>query len=255
MRTLKLLLLIGLLPSICIAQKTVTAESIIKNINSHTAIFLKGVEITGDLDLTKLDNMQEEKQNSSDKVFISTVTSTIHFSNCRFMGNVLGYFNPDERKPYVKNSTVYNTNFMAGVNFENCSFDKEVNFKYSAFSTKVSFAGSHFNDETFFKYSKFDEGPNFAGVQFKKNAIFKYVEFPAGFDFSNAIFENEADFKYAKLNYGSFAHTQFKNGSDFKYAGFGKSVDLKGVSFEGSSDFKYTTLDNQQTSLNELMGK
>lgn len=253
----KLLLLVAMLPFAGIAQKTVTAESIIKSINNHQPVSLSGAQITGDLDLTKLDNMKQEQQNSSsDKVFISTVTSAVSFINCSFTGKVLGYFNPDSEKPYVKSSTVYNTNFDADVNFENCTFEKEVSFKYSVFGAKASFAKSHFNDEAFFKYAKFEQGPKFAGAMFKNDAIFKYVEFPSGFDFSNVVFESGADFKYARLmDGGSFANAEFKNGSDFKYAGFGKLVTLRGASFNGSNDFKYTTLDNQQTSLNELISK
>jgi uncharacterized protein YjbI with pentapeptide repeats len=254
----KILLLIFVLPLAGIAQKTITAESIIKSINNHDAVSLSNMQVTGDLDLTKLDNMKQEQQqqNPSDKIFISTVTSPISFINCSFKGKVLGYFNPNSEKSYVKSSTVYNTNFNADVNFENCTFEKEVSFKYSVFGAKASFVKSHFNDEAFFKYAKFEEGPKFAEALFKNDAIFKYVEFPAGFDFSNAVFESGADFKYAKLtDGGSFANAEFRNGSNFKYAGFSKSVTLKGANFNGSNDFKYTTLDNQQTSLNELMSK
>ncbi len=102
--------------------------------------------------------MKLEQDNSSDKVYISTVNSSVSFVNCSFTGKVQGYFNPDEEKLNVKHSTVYNANFTADVNFENCNFEKEVTFKYSSFSTKVSFAGSTFNDEAFFKYSKFEKG-------------------------------------------------------------------------------------------------
>ena len=54
---------------------------------------------------------------------------------------------------------------------------------------------------------------------------------------------------------GSFANTKFKSGSDFKYAGFTRSVSLKGASFDGSHDFKYTTLDNEQTTLDQLVNR
>jgi len=57
------------------------------------------------------------------------------------------------------------------------------------------------------------------------------------------------------MNEGSFENTAFKNGSDFKYAAFGKSVNLKGLRFNGSTDFKYTTLDNEKTSVDELVNK
>ena len=162
------------------------------------------MQITGDLDFTKLDNMKLEVKNSDDKVYVSTVNSAVSFTNCTFTGKVLGYVNPDETKPFVKHSTVYNANFTADVNFSNCIFEKDVAFKYSVFSAQLSFEGSSFNDEAMFKYSKFETGPKFTKTIFKNDAVFKYVEFPAGFDFSGAIFESDADFKYAKMmNEGS----------------------------------------------------
>ena len=111
-------------PVICLAQKTVTAESVIASINNHEAVNIKDAEITGDLDFSHLANMKlEEQNNSSDKVYISTVTTPVSFSNCSFSGKVLGYVNPDAEKPFVKTSTVYNANFDAAVSFQNCTLD------------------------------------------------------------------------------------------------------------------------------------
>ncbi len=257
MKSIYILLLFAVaFPVALLAQKTIKAESIIADINNHTPVTLNSIEITGDLDLTKLNNMKLEPDYSgSDKKYISTVTSSVSFTNCTFTGKVLGYFNPDERKPYVKSSTVYNTNFTAGVSFEKCIFENDVAFKYSVFDDRVSFSYSHFNNDASFKYASFKQGPNFSGSVFK-NAIFKYVDFPEGFDFSEATFEEAADFKYAKfMHEGSFAKTKFKNGADFKYASFSKLVNFKGASFDGTSDLKYTTLDNGKTTLQELINR
>jgi hypothetical protein len=248
-----ILLAILTVPVIALAQKTVTAESIIADINKQAPVNVKDAQITGDLDFTKLTNMKLEQSNSDEKVYISTVTSSITFTNCTFSGKVLGYFNPDANKPYVKSSTVYNTNFDADVNFQNCTFQKGSEFKYSNFNKQVSFAGCHFNDEAMFKYTKFNSGPNFNNAEFKGATIFKYVEFPAGFDFSHATFNNHADFKYAKfMNNGSFSQSVFNNGADFKYTNFSKDVNFKGAKFSGSSDLKYATLDDQKITLEQL---
>ncbi|HEX8331846.1 MAG TPA: pentapeptide repeat-containing protein [Segetibacter sp.] len=250
-----------LVPALSIAQTTVSAESIKAKINANSPIALSNVHITGDLDLTKLANMKLVPQKDSEsmsKTFVSTVTSPVSFTNCTFTGNVLGYFNPDNVKGNLnlsmkESSEVYNTNFEALVAFENCTFEKEVAFKYSEFKNKLSFAGSKFNDEATFKYTKFTQGPNFAGADFKNIAIFKYVELPGGFDFSNAVFNNQADFKYAKfLSNGSLANARFRSSSDFKYANFSNAVNLKGTRFEGATDFKYTKRNNRQTTLSEL---
>jgi uncharacterized protein YjbI with pentapeptide repeats len=255
MRTyFKILAIAFVLPLTSMAQKTVTAVSVIQSINNGHAVSISGAEITGDLDFTRLNNMKQEQQNSSDKSYKSTVTIPVSFVNCRFTGKVLGYFNPDQDKPYVKSSTVYNAEFDEDVNFENCIFEKEASFKYSTFNKKISFNKSHFNDDVVFKCTKFEEGPSFNGVVFTSEAEFKYVDFPKGFDFGNAVFESDADFKYAQLkNGGSFMNTTFKSGTDFKYAAFSRSVNMKGASFNGDNDFKYTTLDNEKTTPAELV--
>lgn len=243
-------------PTLIFAQKTVTAESIINSINSNTHVVIADATITGDLDFTNLANKKPESQNSNDKVYISTVTVAVNFTNCTFTGKVLGYYNPSIDKPSLKQSPVYNANFEEDVKFENCTFKKDVSFKYSQFNKMIAFTGSRFNEEAEFKYSNFKKGPVFKEVSFTEMAVFKYVDFPAGFDFTGAVFSGGADFKYAQFKHGgSFVNAAFTSGSDFKYAGFVSSVSLKGASFTGEQDFKYTTLDNHQTTVDELVRK
>jgi len=256
MRTIFQFVLLLIIPALSIAQKTVTAASVIQNINNNTPVTISGAEITGDLDFSNLNNKKLEPNNSDNKVYVSTVHVPVSFVNCTFTGKVLGYFNPDYDKPVVKSGTVYNANFDADVTFENCTFQKDVSFKYSVFNNNVSFKGSHFNDDAEFKYTNFKNGPQFTSATFKDAVVFKYVDFPAGFDFSNAVFESNADFKYAQFKHkGSFANAAFKSSSYFKYAAFVSAVDLKGVNFSGSGDFKYTTLDDRKTTASELMNK
>src|SRR6476661_6601165 len=147
MRKIKILLLLFMLPAAGFTQKTVTAASIIASINKNEPVNLTDAQVTGDLDFTRLANMKAESQNSSEKVYISTVNSAISFNNCSFTGKVLGYFNPDIGKPFYNSNSVYNANFNADVSFQNCTFEKEAAFKYSIFSAKISFAGSKFNDD------------------------------------------------------------------------------------------------------------
>jgi uncharacterized protein YjbI with pentapeptide repeats len=253
---LKALAIAFILPLACIAQKSITAASVIQSINNGQPVSLNGAEITGDLDLTRLNNMKLEQQNSSDKSYRSTVTVALGFVNCTFTGKVLGFFSPDEYKPYVKSHTVYNADFDEDVSFANCIFEKEATFKYSTFNKKISFTKSRFDDDAVFKYTTFKEGPDFSHAAFKTDADFKYVDFPGNFDFGNAVFESGADFKYTQFkNGGSFMNTMFKSGTDFKYAAFSRSVNMQGANFSGENDFKYTTLDGQKTTPDELVNK
>jgi hypothetical protein len=114
--------------------------------------------ITGDLDLTNLDNKKLESQNSNDKTYISTIQVPVSFTNCTFTGKVLGYYNPAIDKPSLKQGPVYNANFMEDVKFENCSFQKDVSFKYSHFDKTISFERSRFKEEAEFKYTNFKQG-------------------------------------------------------------------------------------------------
>jgi uncharacterized protein YjbI with pentapeptide repeats len=253
---LKTLAIAFILPLAGIAQKTVTAASVIQSINNGQAVSISGAEITGDLDFTRLSNMKQEQKNSSEKSYKSTVTVALNFDNCTFTGKVLGYFNPDEYKPYVKSATIYTADFDEAVSFDNCIFEKEATFKYSTFNKKISFTKSRFDDDAVFKYTTFKEGPDFSHSTFKSDADFKYVDLPKGFDFGNAIFESGADFKYAQFkNGGSFSNTIFKSGTDFKYAAFSRSVSMQGAKFTGDNDFKYTTLDGQKTTPDQLVNE
>jgi hypothetical protein len=252
-----LLLALLFLPLLTIAQTKVDASEIIAKINRGEAVNYKNVEITGNLDLTKLSNMKLKKEkgdNNSTKEYISTVTAPVTFEKCTFNGSVLGYFNPDNGVNVVKSSNeVYNTNFEKDVRFENCTFEDDAAFKYSEFKGKVSFAGSRFEEEALFKYAKFKETADFGKAEFEDDANFKYVTFPTVANFKNAQFNEEANFKYAKFQKGAdMQQATFNGNADFKYTQFSESANLKGTSFKGSTDFKYTKLNNQSVTLSAL---
>ncbi|HEY4652294.1 MAG TPA: hypothetical protein VIG72_12815, partial [Pontibacter sp.] len=126
-KQVQLLLVLLALPLLTIAQSKVAASEVMAKINRGEAVSYKNVEITGNLDMTKLKNMKlkNEKAGKNDtKEYISTVTAPLTFENCTFKGDVLGYFNPDNGINIAKSSNeVYNTNFEKAVRFENCTFE------------------------------------------------------------------------------------------------------------------------------------
>ena len=237
------------------AQTNVAAAEVIAQINRGQAVTYKNVEITGDLDLTQLNNKTLKEQSAGmhpNKVFVSTVTAPLQFTNCTFTGKVLAFFNPDQYKINLNNngnSAVYNTNFDKEVRFQNCTFQQGANFKYSEFTEGVSFAGSQFKDEAFFKYTKFAQAPDFGKVQFTDGVVFKYVHFPAGTNFSQAVFTDDADFKYAKFpGKSNLERAQFNGFANFKHAEFSDDVKVQGLAFNGGKDFKYTRMGGQKFS-------
>jgi hypothetical protein len=262
----QLLFLFLLLPALSFAQTKVDAREIIAKINQGEAVAYRNAEITGDLDLTQLANKQLQKDADNQdktKIFVSTVTAPVSFTNCTFNGQVLAYFNPDNfelsngeavrnlTKSWVGESKneIYNTNFQKEVRFVNCTFEQNSNFKYSQFSGPVSFAGSRFQKEAFFKYSKFEKSVDFSKARFENGAMFKYVTFPQEPNFSGAVFEEEADFKYAQFPRGvNFQKARFDGLANFKYTQFTEPLNLKGADFKTGSDFKYTQLNGRKVS-------
>src|SRR5690606_765139 len=119
-----LFLLCLLVPVLTWAQNRVNATDIIAKINRGEAVVYKNVEIIGDLDLTKLDNMKLEQKSDnkySTHEYISTVTAPVTFINCTFKGDVLAYFNPDGQGVKMlsnkSSNELYNTNFTKAVRF------------------------------------------------------------------------------------------------------------------------------------------
>ncbi|MDX5422898.1 MAG: pentapeptide repeat-containing protein [Hymenobacteraceae bacterium] len=260
MKKLQILLVLLMLPLLSWAQTKVNASEIIAKINRGEAVSYKNAEITGDLDLTKLQNMKLKKEGKNKydtKEYISTVTAPLTFVNCTFKGNVLAYYNPSNGTSGIFSSSsneVYNTNFERDVVFENCRFEQESAFKYSKFDGAASFVGSHFNEEALFKYSDFNKGVNFSNVRFEEDANFKYVKFPAKVSFAGSTFGEEANFKYAKFREGvNFQKARFNGTANFKYADISDSFNIRGADFRGGDDFKYTKLNNKQVSLTTLL--
>lgn len=248
-----------MLPLLTWAQNKVNASEVIAKINRGEAIAYKNAEITGDLDLAKLQNMKLKDRKGESKYetkeYISTVTAPISFVNCTFKGDVLAYFNPDNGVNIVSSrNEVYNTNFEKDVRFDNCTFEKASAFKYSVFDGDVSFVGSAFKEEALFKYSKFRGTVDFSKARFRQDANFKYVTFPGKANFAGATFGGEANFKYAKFEEGvDYQKANFDGIANFKYAKISDSFNIKGASFKGDDDFKYTRLNNRQVSLTTLL--
>jgi len=257
---LQILFVLFLLPALSFAQTTVAAAEIIAKINRGEAVSYKNVRITGDVNLTQLQNKRLENSSDSDnstKNYISTVTVPLSFVNCTFTGKVLAYYNPNANSITFFGSDdneIFNTNFTKDVRFENCAFEEESAFKYSRFEGAVSFAGSQFKEEALFKYAHFNRGSaNFSRTTYYETANFKYLKLQEGINFAGASFRYDADFKYAKFpRNSSFEKATFTGFANFKYAEF-TNPNLKGILFNnGSQDFKYTKINGQKANLASL---
>ncbi|RNI31243.1 pentapeptide repeat-containing protein [Rufibacter latericius] len=252
------LLVFLLLPALAWAQTSVSAADIVAKISRGEAVSYQNATITGDLDLTQLQNKtlkksEGEKGKHDSKEYISTVTAPVSFTNCTFKGKVLAYFNPNSLNGELSdvtigkgNDEVYNTNFEKDVRFEKCVFEQRTAFKYSEFKGDASFDGSTFKEEALFKYTKFAGKVDFERTDFAEVANFKYVKFPAKANFKSAYFKGEAVFKYAAFPQGAdFQNAVFNRLANFKYAKLSDPMQWKGATFKGGQDLKYTSLNQK----------
>lgn len=259
MRKAQIVFVLLLLPLLSWGQTRINASEIIEKLNRGEAVSYRNAEITGNLDMTKLQNMKRKQGESDSKEYVSTVTAPVTFVNCTFKGDVLAYNNPNSEGGGIFNGNaneVYNTNFERDVLFENCRFEQESAFKYSEFDGNTSFVGSRFSQEALFKYSEFAKDVNFSNVRFEEEANFKYVDFPEDISFAGATFEEEANFKYAKFQEGvNFQKAVFDGTANFKYAKISDTFNISGADFRGGDDFKYTKLNDKSVSLAALQSR
>ncbi len=193
-------LLVVFLTSNVIAQQTVKASDILKDIKKGKTISYENVTITGILDMTYMDDKLPDLpkkhkwyNNGGSNTVEETVESKILFVNCVFEGDVLAYIH-DEDSKYT-----FIANFENDVRFKNCQFKRNAMFKYSDFEGNADFSGSKFEEDTTFKYTEFDNRVSFANTVFEESATFKYTKFKEGVSFKNARFEEDLNFKYTKV--------------------------------------------------------
>lgn len=249
---------IMLSPTTVLAQKTVKAEDILRDINAGKAVKYSNVTIKGDLLLADLDNLESDissRRSSRDsyrgfgrrwfgrvstRTYWSHVNAPISFKNCVFEGNVIAYMHDD-----FENAT-FNVVFHDDVSFEGCEFKNESAFKYVKFRKKANFNGVKFSEEALFKYTDFSSDANFAKAEFNDDATFKYASIPGDANFQDTKFRRDANFKYTKFpRLANFKNAVFRRTANFKYAKFSKRVNFDNADFQDDANFKYTEVDGR----------
>jgi uncharacterized protein YjbI with pentapeptide repeats len=246
-----LLFIAAILPAAW-AQKTVDAKEIMAKINRKEVISYENATITGDLDLTELANKRRANDSRwvENEAYESVVEIPVTFRNCTFKGLFLAYKHVDkEGRKWTGDGITYATHFTEAVTFENCTFEKASEFKYSEFKQRALFTGTGFKEEANFKYAKFRAAANFNDVRFGSLGNFKYTSFREEIAFQKARFDHYADFKYTKFDEGAnFNGARFDGMADFKYTHLPRNSSFENTVFDGSADFKYATLDGRKFS-------
>ena len=251
MKKTLILLLLAFVGTEVSAQKEVSAKTIFEMIDKGQNVNYQDITISGDLDLTELSNKKRIKNKGDYEEYKSYVEVPISFKNCTFKGDVIAYKNLEDGKNRkigngninwnIGNGTTYTTDFEKNVVFENCTFIRKTEFKYSDFAEKSSFGGSKFAQEANFKYADFKQVAVFAKCDFNESANFKYTTFKQDTDFYDARFNNYADFKYTNFSDRvTFKNSSFGNYADFKYAEFRDDANFDNTKFKSGIDMKYS---------------
>ncbi len=156
--------------------KTINSDEIINQIKSGKAVSIENVIVVGDLDLTNPpdqvnDAVYPEKDKTA-KVFSGIINQSISFKNVKFTGNV-NFFRSESDAKEIRE---YRVQFKDAVVFENCTFEKNVNFELTNFDNGVSFAGSVFKKQPFFVRIGLEKSADFSGTVFEQNAIFQFTQ-------------------------------------------------------------------------------
>jgi uncharacterized protein YjbI with pentapeptide repeats len=250
MKTTLVLLVLSLFTFNAPCQEQISAQKIMAGINQKQNIQYDGLVVTGDLDFTELDSKKQKTMKDWDgEAYKSVVEVPVVFRNCTFKDNVIAYKSlKDGKRSKIarlmidgSSGITYSADFKNIVVFENCTFERDSEFKYSRFEQTVNFSGSIFGHEANFKYAQFDNKTDFSEANFSGVINFKYANFSNDSHFEKTDFKAYTDFKYANFkNAVSFDGCIFKAYTDFKYTHFATGSSLNGADFRAGSDFKYS---------------
>lgn len=157
-------------------EKVISANEVITQLQSGKNVSIEDAKIVGELDLTNLPNQINDaiyrEKGKTAKVFSSIFTQTVSFKNVKFADNVI-FFRKEENE---KEIFEYRIQFKNTVKFENCSFEKDVNFELTNFDNGVSFAGSVFKQKPLFIRIGLEKSADLQGTIFEQNAIFQFTQ-------------------------------------------------------------------------------
>lgn len=246
----------------------VEASKIIKKLSKGEDIVLINSIIKGDLDFTEL---SDYTQLSSPTQLTTTISQTIYFQNCVFMGKVVAHdkslHGKDNQKQYVyekvhfKNSVVFfDCDFRDIVNFNESTFDRGLDFNQAAFREKVTFnhistlglqnqfvniiaeksfqmISSSFVGNLNFKGAKFSDEVNFQGITVCDLQM-SNIEVQKEVSLSNASFMGNLYFNYVTCgNTVSFAFSRYLGRVDILQCQFNGDVSMERALFYGQVRF------------------
>jgi hypothetical protein len=178
--TIIILVLIVLTVSSGFAQynNTIEASEIIKDLGRNKKIDIKNSVIVGDLYFIDAVKPEVVKGEDNEPTYVSTIKSSIRFSDCLFKGNLstTGIF--EDEYTIMKNSFT----------LENCVIEGNANFSYTTFKDEVFVLFTEFKKEAYFEQVEFESIVDFWDTTVKgKEIAYDIVDSLSSIEIMNKI--------------------------------------------------------------------
>lgn len=146
-----LILFLAVSPLLGYMQTSVKASEIIQKLNNGESVSYENVTVSGDLDFRLIKDKEKYNDSKMDVIFKDNTTYRYHvnkslqFKNCEFLGNIIGYYHDDDE------DELHIVMFHGDVNFEACTFNRNLLVKYTEFYKNASFKGNIYEGDALFK--------------------------------------------------------------------------------------------------------
>ena len=155
------------------AQKQLPTTELVAQIQEGKSLVYENVIFTDDIDLSNFGtNPQTGQYPENGKmayVFTNFIKQPVSFKNCVFKGKLI-LFTKIETAIEKKE---YRVEFINDVRFQNCVFEKFVDFELTNFNKAVSFEGTVFKEQPRFVRMGIEQKPNIQGLKLEKNCLFQ----------------------------------------------------------------------------------
>ena len=210
-------------------SRIIDAGEIVKKIEQGQPVEYNSVIVKGDLDLSRLDNMES----SAGRV---SINSPIKIANSVILGQVT------INKVALEDSVDFHrTKFMSRTSMTDSWFNDTASFNKASFEDIADFSTSRFNGPAVFSSARFGQTAYFRDCVFTKAAKFVSVQFSQQAYFQRAHFMNDATFLSTKFDRGAiFEFSEFGQNVDFCLAQFLQDANFDGVRFQQAAGFDST---------------
>jgi len=160
--------------TVAFSQKQVSAAYILSRLASGEALICQDAVITDDIDFTRfpLQTVTGQYPEKGKTVYVVSnfINGHVYFKNCVFKGR-LNFFRAENTAGTKKE---YRVEWREDVLFENCRFEKAVDFELTNFTKLVSLERSVFTEQPRFVRMGLRQKPQLNGLTLQKGCYFQF---------------------------------------------------------------------------------